>query len=88
MTPLAPAENLALIEDDDAVSSLENVARVWVPFRSERSANGFADTLSRHFAHPFSVHRDGPGAYQVTFNYIDSEQRESMLLGIAELTGQ
>jgi hypothetical protein len=88
MMPLLPDENVAVIAGDDASASLDNVAHVWVPFRSEKSANGFASSLSRHFAYPFSVHRDGPGAYQVTFNYADTEQRESMLLNIAELTGQ
>jgi hypothetical protein len=88
MMPLLPDENVAVIAGDDASASLDNVAHVWVPFRSEKSANGFATSLSRHFAYPFSVHRDGPGAYQVTFNYADTEQRESMLLNIAELTGQ
>jgi hypothetical protein len=88
MMPLLPDENVAVTAGDDASASLDNVAHVWVPFRSEKSANGFASSLSRHFAYPFSVHRDGPGAYQVTFNYADTEQRESMLLNIAELTGQ
>lgn len=64
------------------------IATVWVPFHSERSANGFADTLSRHFEYPFSVRRNGPGAYQVTFSYADLAQRENLLLDIAELTGQ
>jgi hypothetical protein len=64
------------------------VATVWVPFHSERSANGFADTLSRHFEYPFSVRRNGPGAYQVTFSYVDLSQREDLLLNITELTGK
>lgn len=64
------------------------IATVWVPFHSERSANGFASTLSRHFEYPFSVRRNGPGAYQVTFSYADLAQRETLLMSIAELTGK
>ena len=66
----------------------KQIAAVWVPFHSERSANGFADTLSRHFEYPFNVRRNGPGAYQVTFSYADLAQREHLLLGITELTGK
>jgi hypothetical protein len=66
----------------------DQLAAVWVPFHSERSADGFARSLSRHFEYPFSVRRAGPGAYQVIFAYASSDQRENMLMEIAELTGQ
>jgi len=84
----------AEIKPEVATADLEasladnQIATVWVPFHSERSANGFADTLSRHFEYPFSVRRNGPGAYQVTFSYADLAEREDLLGGIAELTGK
>jgi hypothetical protein len=64
-----------------------STASVWIPFHSERSAAGFANRLSAYFAYPFAVQRQGPGAYQVVFSYEDPDQREAMLLEIAELTG-
>jgi hypothetical protein len=78
----------AATADLEASLADNRIATVWVPFHSERSANGFADTLSRHFEYPFSVRRNGPGAYQVTFRYADLAKREDLLGGIAELTGK
>jgi len=78
----------AATADLEASLADNQIATVWVPFHSERSANGFADTLSRHFEYPFSVRRNGPGAYQVTFSYADLAKREDLLGGIAELTGK
>jgi hypothetical protein len=82
---LPASEQLAGVE---SLPASEQLAAVWAPFHSERSATGFARGLSRHFEYPFSVRRSGPGAYQVIFPYDSPDQRENMLMEIAELTGQ
>ncbi|HSG88308.1 MAG TPA: hypothetical protein VLA56_03795 [Pseudomonadales bacterium] len=64
-----------------------DVASVWIPFHSERSATGFADRLSRALEHPFSVRRQGPGAYEVVFPFDDASQRDALLTQVATLTG-
>jgi|GEM_PF-4631553 len=71
-----------------AAVELEKLASVWTPFHSERSAEGFANRLSEYFTHPFSVQRQGPGEYQVTFPYDSEAERESMLMELAEITGR
>lgn len=94
-TPLTPPPiEPQLVQSTSQNTEAENtpaddqLAAVWVPFHSERSASGFARSLSRHFEYPFSVRRTGPGAYQVIFPYADTTQRENLLLEITELTGQ
>lgn len=61
---------------------------VWVPFRSERSAMGFADHMSDSLDHPFSVQREGAGRYHVAFQYTSSDEREVLLTGVRQLTGE
>lgn len=65
----------------------DDLAGVWSPFHSERSAEGFARHLSDQFQYPFSVERIGPGAYQVVFSYTDAAERDALLAEIAEVTG-
>jgi hypothetical protein len=65
----------------------DDLAGVWSPFHSERSAKGFARRLSDQFQYPFSVERIGPGAYQVVFSYTDPAERDALLAEIAEVTG-
>jgi len=65
----------------------DDLAGVWSPFHSERSARGFARRLSDQFQHPFSVERIGPGAYQVVFSYTDTAERDALLAEIQEGTG-
>jgi len=59
---------------------------VWVPFHSERSARGFARHLSEHLAHPFDVRRQGPGRYQVQFQWQDPAERDALLAAIVDST--
>jgi hypothetical protein len=60
---------------------------VWAPFHSEMSANGFAERLTSSLDHPFTVAREGPGRYQVSFRYRDERQRRTLLARAAEVTG-
>ena len=61
---------------------------VWTPFHSRMSAEGFAARLSRALDHDFRVERRAAGAYQVVFDVSSADQRETLLSGIAEITGQ
>ena len=60
---------------------------VWVPFRSQMSAQGFAAALTAQTQHPFEVERQGPGRYQVLFTYADTQQRDALLQQVRSLTG-
>ncbi len=59
----------------------------WNPFRSEFSANGFAERLQQSTGMDFRVTRAGPGRYEVAFAYLDEEQRQSRLTRISAATG-
>ncbi len=59
----------------------------WNPFRSEFSANGFAERLQQSTGMDFRVTRVGPGRYEVAFAYLDEEQRQSRLTRISAATG-
>jgi len=61
---------------------------VWVPFRSQMSAQGFAKRLTGQLDHPFAVNREGPGRYQVSFDYESERQRLDVLGQVQSLTGQ
>ena len=60
---------------------------VWVSFHSQMSAEGFARQLSDQFHHPFAVARQGPGDYQVVFDYGSIDERDALLDEIAAVTG-
>ncbi len=60
---------------------------VWVSFHSQMSAEGFARQLSDQFHHPFAVARQGPGDYQVMFDYGSIDERDALLDEIAAVTG-
>ena len=62
-------------------------APVWVSFHSQMSAEGFARQLSDQFHHPFAVARQGPGDYQVMFDYGSIDERDALLDEIAAATG-
>ena len=62
-------------------------APVWVSFHSQMSAEGFARQLSDQFHHPFAVARQGPGDYQVMFDYGSIDERDALLDEIAAVTG-
>ncbi len=62
-------------------------APVWVSFHSQISAEGFARQLSDQFQHPFAVARQGPGDYQVVFDYGSIDERDALLDEIAAVTG-
>ena len=64
------------------------IAPVWVPFRSQMSAEGFAERLSRELEHPFQVQRQGPGTYQVFFESADSTERALLQAQVREFTGE
>ena len=59
----------------------------WMPFRSETSANGFADKLSSQLDHQFEVIKSGPGHYEVGFRFEDIEEQQAVLAGIENITG-
>jgi len=60
---------------------------VWVSFHSQMSAEGFARQFSHQFQHPFTVARQGPGDYQVVFDYASIDERDALLDEIAAVTG-
>ncbi|HEX7036297.1 MAG TPA: hypothetical protein VF210_11010 [Pseudomonadales bacterium] len=74
-------------EPVDRPQALSGVQRIWVPFHSEMSANGFAARLSRSLDHPFRVERRGPRSYQVVFRYRSEPERQALLAQAADATG-
>ncbi len=65
----------------------ETIQQVWVPFRSQTSAEGFARRLSDETQHPFGIDRRGPGRYQVFFAYVDEDERQRLLEQVRPLLG-
>ncbi|HEY5647359.1 MAG TPA: hypothetical protein VIS76_15520, partial [Pseudomonadales bacterium] len=66
----------------------ERTTGVWTPFHSRMSAEGFAARLSRALDHDFRVERQAAGSYQVVFDVSSPDERDILLSGIAEITGQ
>lgn len=93
--PLVSEENTQRIVEEvfePSPAPAEEVAgthsqAVWVPFRSEMSANGFAERLSAALDHSFDVERRGPGRYEVVFDYRDEPERDAVLSEAAQVTG-
>jgi hypothetical protein len=104
ITPPDEPADLEVLLDDVAQLELEQPATdpepttttdlhpatqsVWVPFRSQMSAEGFAKRLTGKLEHPFSVSREGPGRYQVMFSYSSELERLALLDQVQTLTGQ
>ncbi len=59
----------------------------WNHFRSEFSANGFAERLAQATGLDFRVLRVGSGRYEVAFAYLNERERQSRLDRIAAATG-
>lgn len=58
---------------------------IWQPFRSEASASGFADYLTRQTGQDFIVEKTAPGEYQVGFFSEGEADRASVLEAIRHL---
>ncbi len=98
-SPLPPSLPVPQIEPDGAPAGIAPMAETapepipphwhvfWNPFRSEFSANGFAERLQQSTGMDFRVTRAGPGRYEVAFAYLDEEQRQSRLTRISAATG-
>ena len=89
-TPDPPPARVTPIEIDSQPAAAAPTAEVqlaWKPFRNEASAAGFARRLSDQLGHEFYVIREGPGRYQVGFNYISSLDRDAVLTSIETMTG-
>ena len=71
----------------EAATPAPGTERVWVPFYSERSANGFAERLHEAVHHPFRVTRDGPRRYQVVFDYQTHDERRELAERVRAVTG-
>ena len=69
------------------IASSNEPTPVWVSFHSQRSAEGFARQLADQFQHSFAVARQGPGDYQVVFDYASIDERDALLDEIAAVTG-
>jgi len=61
--------------------------RLWSPFRSEWAAQGFAQRLTLATDVPVEVVNEGPGNYQVVFNYQDELERQALVEHIETVTG-
>ena len=87
--PSAPkvSESVAAAEVS-AVDFALLTQEVWTPFRSQMSAQGFARRLTGKLNYPFSVNREGPGRYQVSFAYASEFERRDLLEQVASVTGQ
>ncbi len=60
---------------------------LWSPFRSQASAQGFADHLSRLSGRHLRVEHRGPGRYRVQLAYRDAADLQLGLDRIAEVSG-
>jgi len=60
---------------------------VWSPFKSEWAAQGFARRLTLATDVPVEVRNEGPGNFQVVFNYRDDGERQAMVRQIETVTG-
>lgn len=60
---------------------------VWGPFHSEASAQGFAGRLAREIERPFTVRRQGPAKYLVTYVYTQDAERVALDQEIALVIG-
>lgn len=80
--------HVSVEEPRDLQTLLAAEQTVWVPFRSQMSAQGFAKRLTGQLDHPFAVNREGPGRYQVSFDYESESQRLDVLGQVQSLTGQ
>jgi len=84
--PEAGAEPPSPEAQDSGATAGGGRSPVWVPFHSERSARGFARHLSEHLEHPFDVRRQGPGRYQVQFQWQDPAERDALLAAMVDST--
>ena len=60
---------------------------LWTPFRSQASAQGFAEHLGRLSGRRLTVERIGPGQYRVRLAYQDAADLQLGLARIAEVSG-
>lgn len=84
LAELPAAVTVDLLAADEAAAGVQPV---WVPFRSERSAAGFAERLEARLEHPFEVRRRGPGVYEVAFAYAGEAERTQLLERVRAATG-
>ena len=82
-----PSEPKPAVFAAPILTELSQEQSVWVPFRSEISARGFAGKLTEQLERPFQVLRGGPGQYLVVFGYQDEAERAEVLAEINALTG-
>ena len=95
MTAAAPGVQQEAVSTDPGViddvndTSGEPVAwqPVWRAFRSELSAQGFADHLQRLTGQEYRVRRASPWSYQVELAYVDEWARDNLLHEIQTKTG-
>jgi len=59
----------------------------WSPFGSQIAANGFVNRLEAVTGYDYRVVKIRAGVYEVTFAYVDEEERLSKLSVIASATG-
>jgi hypothetical protein len=94
--PPAKVEGVSVYESEPEISTLDptklsdagaGTESVWTAFHSERSANGFAEVLTRETGHEFSIDKRGPGEYHVIFAYADENEKAELLGLIASVTG-
>jgi len=84
-TPLT-SEAPAMTETELADSQAQWHA-FWQPFRSQIAANGFAARLEAVTDMDYRVVRRMPGAYEVTFAYVDDSELTAKLAQIETATG-
>ena len=87
----SPAREVSLsatpIDDPDNLREDRAFQVAWMPFRSEASARGFAEQLSRQLGVDMQIHKSGPGHYEVGFEYDSVSERELRLQQLEAITG-
>ncbi len=87
VVPVETIEEILEAVESVEVEPMAEFQVAWIPFRSERSAKGFAEKLSLQVNESFRVVRTGPGKYEVGFDASSEQHRQQVLAAIAAMTG-
>jgi len=83
-TPSPESEPAVSVIDVNPINPVFHA--VWSPFRSERSATGFASTLSSRLNREFRVVRLAAGRYEVGIDYSSDQELLNVLASVLQFT--
>lgn len=77
----------APVERQPNPDATAQTAPAWTPFHSRASARGFARHLSEKTGVEFTIFKEGPGRYEVMFEYATDAERRAIESRIASVAG-